>query len=189
MSVRDEVAAAWARRDFLFANVVEKEGPLATKCLVWQRTISEGYGSVGYKDKRYPAHRLFHILARGPIPDGLFCCHHCDVPPCCNSDHLFLGTQADNMQDCVAKGRHRYTHTPGELHGCAILSNADVSTIKGLLLVHCWCGFQAYLAEKYGVDRNTISLIATGETWGHIAPSPNPVMPSSGLIVKRRRVA
>jgi hypothetical protein len=49
----------------------------------------------------------------GPIPDDMGICHRCDTPPCVNPDHLFLGTQKDNMADCAAKGRL----ATGEQHG------------------------------------------------------------------------
>jgi len=54
------------------------------------------------------AHRVAWILTHGEIPPGMFLCHSCDMPRCVNPSHLFLGTQTDNMQDCVSKGRHGF---------------------------------------------------------------------------------
>jgi hypothetical protein len=59
------------------------------------------------KESTRMAHRLAWMLVHGDIPDGLMVLHRCDNPPCCNVDHLFLGTRADNMHDMSVKGRAR----------------------------------------------------------------------------------
>ena len=66
---------------------------------------SHGYGSHRYQGKAYRAHRLAYLLTYGTLPSDLNVCHHCDNPGCVRPDHLFLGTQADNMRDMIAKGR------------------------------------------------------------------------------------
>lgn len=79
------------------------------ECWIWIGTKKQkGYGelSLGIKPRKLiKAHRLAWILAYGPIPDNLFVLHKCDQPSCVNPDHLFLGTNADNMADCFLKGR------------------------------------------------------------------------------------
>ena len=96
--VIDEVAAAHARKDLLLANIVEVEGPLNTKCWEWQRALfTAGYGHIRHNNYDYSTHRLFYILHFGHIPEGLYCLHRCDAPACCNPQHLWLGTQQDNV--------------------------------------------------------------------------------------------
>jgi hypothetical protein len=63
------------------------------------------YGSLNIAGTPELTHRLAWEATHGPIPDGLFVCHKCDNPPCCNPDHLFLGTHQDNMDDAIRKGR------------------------------------------------------------------------------------
>lgn len=86
------------------------------QCWEWSGTcFSNGYGSVSFQCKRWPAHRVSWEIHNGPIPDGLWVLHKCDNRPCCNPNHLFLGTPADNMADKVAKGRHRNGSSPKRL--------------------------------------------------------------------------
>lgn len=75
-------------------------------CWEWPGAQGNGYGMILMPDGRLRgAHRVAWELANGPIPDGLFVLHHCDNRACVRPDHLFLGTQGDNVRDMYAKGR------------------------------------------------------------------------------------
>lgn len=88
-----------------FWSMVLIPGP--NDCWLWQRGVWKGgYGSFRIADKKYQAHRIAWMLEYGLIPEGYYICHHCDNPSCVNPHHLFLGTQRDNVQDCISKGRY-----------------------------------------------------------------------------------
>ncbi len=89
----------------------------ATPCMEWQGArLPKGYGKIGDRRQKGTGwaltHRIAYEAAFGPIPDGQLVCHHCDNPPCCNPDHLFLGTHVDNAADMWAKGRQNMWWAP-----------------------------------------------------------------------------
>lgn len=78
------------------------------ECWPWQgATDGHGYGviNLGRKGRIDKASRVSYTIEHGAIPDGLYVLHHCDNPACVNPAHLSVGTQADNIHDCIAKGR------------------------------------------------------------------------------------
>lgn len=79
---------------------------LASGCMVWSGLLDRnGYGTLRFRGRNWFAHRLSWTYANGDIPDGMLVLHRCDNPPCIRPDHLFIGTQADNIADAQAKGR------------------------------------------------------------------------------------
>ena len=96
--------AVSALQERLFASVmpVPEAG-----CWIWMKAMRwDGYGKATHQGCRgIGAHRWAWEVVNGPIPKGLNVLHRCDVKSCVNPDHLFLGTQKENLADCRAKGR------------------------------------------------------------------------------------
>lgn len=80
----------------------------ATGCWIWTGSRSRGYGQLSSRKGLAPfkAHVLMYEIFRGHVPDGMVVRHDCDRPECCNPQHLRTGTQKDNMQDALRRGRY-----------------------------------------------------------------------------------
>jgi hypothetical protein len=108
-------------------------------------------------------HRIAYRLTFGEIPDGLYVCHHCDNPPCCNPKHLFLGTHQDNINDRERKGRNKLPRVRGEEHGNCKLTESQVREIRRLYAF----GDHSYysLADIYSVSFGHIRNIIKRRVW------------------------
>ena len=121
-------------------------------CWVWKNSTNQcGYGRKRHRGFTWLAHRLSWTIKNGDIPDGLNVCHKCDNPACINPDHLFLGTQHDNINDMVAKGRGRHGRKKN-------LTKTQRDTIK--VIYHRYPrsteGLAKFLARWFGVPVNAI---------------------------------
>jgi hypothetical protein len=131
----------------------------ADGCWMWKGPCrGNGHGTLQVRNRTAMAHRVAWQLTRGPIPEGLCVCHHCDNPPCVNPGHLFLGTHRDNMQDMIVRNRRR--HAAGERNGRAKLTPAEVEAIRA----DSTSG-DTVLGRKFGVCATTIHGIRTGRLW------------------------
>ena len=150
-------------------------------CWEWQaafflhpRTRENTYGCVWTGSKRDGSGRMkaAHIVAwtmeNGPVPDGMKVCHRCDNPKCVRHDHLFLGTQRDNVRDMQKKGRER--HSTGEGHYHSKLTADQVLEIRRRYVKgrgRYIRGNSLELAQAFGVSRGTITDVVT-RAWKHI---------------------
>lgn len=156
-----------------FWSKVDKNGKISregmSNCWEWTASKSrDGYGSIGYKNKHLKAHRVSFEIFNQKIPEGMQVLHVCDNPSCVNPDHLFLGTQQDNIKDMYNKNRE--ARLKGSKNGRSVLTESQVLEIryeynKNKSFVE---GLQYQLAEKYGVTKSVILKVISGKSWKHV---------------------
>lgn len=152
--------------DRFWTNVSKTE-----TCWLWSGAKKEprrsqpiGYGRIvlSYEPLRQAyAHRISWEIHHGPIPKGKQVLHDCDNPPCVNPNHLFLGTQLDNMKDCATKQRTAY----GVRNGRTLLSEQQVQEIRERLTRG---ESTRSVAKLYGRGKSTIWSISAGINWSHL---------------------
>lgn len=147
------------------------------ECWNWKLSIaSMGYGQVRMRGKTLHCHRVAWMLANGPIDEGMFILHKCDNKSCCNPNHLFQGTQRDNVEDMINKNRHSHgekhsevmknTASKGENHYRSRLNATQVKQIREIHEI----GELGYgpIARQFGVSTGTIQAIVSRRNWKHI---------------------
>ena len=126
-----------------------------------------GYGLIRWEGNRERAHRVAWIIYKGPIPQGIMVLHNCpggDIPACVNPEHLFLGSQADNIRDMMAKGRKRNKPSKGIDNGAAKLTEADIAIIRSLEDTRD----AEKLAKIFDVTPRSVHNIWERKTWCHL---------------------
>ena len=151
-------------------------------CWTWMGAKDrKGYGkfSIGgsrnadgsRRNSMVSAHRVSYELNVGAIPSGqgfhgTCVLHRCDNPSCVRPDHLFRGTNLENVRDMDTKGRRVVSTAVGGAHANAVL---DENAVREIVRRHRYDGVsQAALAEEYGVAHSTINHIFTGRLWAHL---------------------
>ena len=142
-----------------FWEKVDKTGD----CWEWTAYKNrQGYGVFGLGRKSVLAHRVAWTLVEGDIPHGVCVLHTCDNPQCVSPEHLFLGSNQDNMDDKVQKGRQ--SRLRGSKNGRATLTERDVLEIRSLYPRM----YQYQLAGLFGVSQPTICKVVNRNSWAHI---------------------
>lgn len=137
-------------------------------CWPWTGYVSpEGYGRISVSGRAYQAHRIALWLVRDFDP-SLIVCHTCDNPLCCNPNHLYAGTDADNSEDKVRRGRTRPCRGE-ENKGGGKLTEGDVLAIKRRYRPYAVT--QQRLAAEYGVTVSMVKKIIQGRNWRHVSAS------------------
>lgn len=142
-----------------FLNKIEK----TETCWNWiAHFYANGYGDFRiYKNRKTTsnsAHRIAWMLFRGPIPEGMYVLHTCDNRKCVNPEHLYLGTQKENMQDMIKKGRHSHGCLRGTESPRAKLTQEQVDQIRKLYATDTTLSFRK-LGKMFGVSKHCISRI------------------------------
>lgn len=147
---RDPVQRFWL-------NVNKTDG-----CWLWTGgTHKTSYGRFNVNYRKVLVHRFSYELHKGKIPKGLVVRHTCHNPLCVNPEHLLVGTQADNMDDCIKANRQ----CKGSGKSDAKINESIAKDIKSKLAKG---ERNIDIAEYYGISKDIVSCIKRGLNWKHV---------------------
>jgi len=145
-------------RKYNFLSSIEKIGD----CWNWTGCKDkDGYGKCNLFGE-WRASRVSYIILKGPIQKGMSVLHTCDNKTCVNPDHLFLGTQADNIRDKISKGRQ----ARGETHPHKKFTEKLIRKLR--LEYDGVRGSKLKLSKKYGVSLPQVCAIINRKQWKHV---------------------
>lgn len=155
---REMASKRCSGRSVGFLNRIKKED---NGCWIWQGSKDKnGYGTLRINKADWKAHRYSYKIYNGEIGNKLVC-HKCDNPSCVNPEHLFLGTNKDNMKDMVKKQRS----AAGEKNANSKLNKHVITIIRQRLKNG---DTQVKIAKDYGITQTCVSKIKVGKSWSHI---------------------
>jgi hypothetical protein len=141
-------------------------------CWLWAGCKTpDYYGRIRLNGRIGKAHRQAYVFTHGPIPNGLYVLHRCDMRACVNPEHLFLGTHRDNMLDMVNKGRSWLQRCPEE-SPTAKLSRERAREIASRYVrgIAGNPGNRFELAAEYGISTDQLGRLVNGHTKWLVAP-------------------
>lgn len=137
--------------------------PNGSGCMLWTGCVNNaGYGIISVNRRARLAHRVAFMIKNGDIAPWMAVCHRCDNPPCCNPDHLFVGSSMENTADMFKKGRAK---AGGSVAGSALLSQESVLEIRRLYREGWSC---PKIGKKTGVSRFVAWATATGRRYANV---------------------
>lgn len=146
---------------------------MSNGCWEWTAGLrgKTGYGCMKYDGRVQDGHRISWQIYRGKIPSGIFVCHVCDNRRCVNPEHLFLGTQKDNVQDAIKKNRFHFVpkekqFPKGKIAENRKLTDKQVIDIRNRAKIGKINKYA--LGREFGVDEKAIRLLLKGETYWRI---------------------
>lgn len=164
-----------------FNHALANEQFAQPDCIIWTGYVDPGSG-YGRKGKTY-AHRAAYKAAHGHIPTGLNVLHTCDCKTCTNPDHLYAGTQADNMLD--------YRERTERWERRSKLLAAQVLEIVHLRFIEGW-DYLA-LAGRFHASPQAITNVCRGRSYSKLTginravPAPRPKSKQAKRLVQKAK--
>jgi len=155
--------------EMLFDDIIRFWGKIDVKskeeCWNWKGSLNSqnGYGRFGIQNSYYITSRIAYWIYYNIDPEFKLVCHSCNNTLCCNPNHLYLGTQSENIQQSFNELRsiHR-----GSFNSCAKLNEIKAKQIRNLLENTSLTLRE--IGEKFGIAISTVGHIKYSQNWTHV---------------------